>query len=342
MSHGSVQCWGRNDSGQLGLGHSNDIGDDELPSPSISTVPLGISAKQIAAGGDTTCALLIDDSLRCWGRNDFGQLGLGHSNSIGDNELPTDALARVQLGGTPISVAVAGDHTCALLSTNEVRCWGHNSRGELGIGSTDNIGDNELPSSARTISFPDDGKLVALTAGGYHTCVHEESVTYGSINRCWGYDGDGSLGVGYIEDKPLALGSGWPYVYWGFPIDQLSCGLEHTCVLLDSHNLRCFGLNEMAQLGLPSMAPLGTVAPPNSVAPIDFGADSQGATAYATLIATGAYHSCALLNTGELRCWGMNADGQLGFGYKSAPPTTYVGGTPDTTPGKLPAVKVFP
>jgi alpha-tubulin suppressor-like RCC1 family protein len=339
---GSVQCWGRNDFGQLGLGHANDIGDDELPAVSVSKVPLGVSVKQLAAGGDTTCVLLDDDTVRCWGRNDFGQLGLGHTNNIGDNELPTAANAQVSLGGTAIGLAVAGDHTCALLATNDVRCWGDNRLGELGIGNTDNIGDDELPTAADTISFNDDGQLISITAGGYHTCVHEESSMLGSISRCWGYDGDGSLGVGFIADRPLALGNDWPYSSWNFPIVQLSCGAEHTCVYLYSHDLRCFGGNEVAQLGLPNIYSLGDVGPPIAASPIDFGVDAKGGPVYTILFATGALHNCAQVNTGDVHCWGMNADGQLGLGYSSPGQYGYVGGDPQSVPGKLPAVQIFP
>jgi alpha-tubulin suppressor-like RCC1 family protein len=102
------------------------------------------------------------------------------------------------------------------------------------------------------------------------------------------------------------------------------------------------GLNEAAQLGLPNMSPLGTDAPPNSVAAIDFGVDGKGVPICATLVGVGAFHNCALLNTREIRCWGMNSDGQLGLGYSSPRPYGFVGGSPDTVPGKLPAVQVFP
>ena len=342
MAGGSVQCWGRNDFGQLGLGHANDIGDDEVPTAAVSKVPLGATAKLIAAGGDSTCTLLADNSLRCWGRNDFGQLGLGHTDNIGDDELPTAANAQVSLGGTPTALALAGDHDCALLDTNGIRCWGRNDLGQLGIGSTSNIGDNELPSTTTPITFIEKGPIVGLTAGGDHTCVQIDSTAFGSLSSCWGYNGDGSLGVASFDEKPLALAGDWPPGSWGFPIVRLVCGAKHTCLLLSSHDLRCFGLNDYAQLGLPRLGPLGTNAPPNNAAPIDFGLDSKGIPAYATLFATGSYHNCALLNTGEVRCWGMNLDGQLGLAFTSPAPTGYLGGAPDTVPGKLPAVEILP
>jgi len=343
LEDGSLACWGRNDFGQLGLGHSRDIGDDEKPGATQSRVPLGKGVRQVAAGGDTTCALLDDESTRCWGRNDFGQLGLGHTRSVGDDELPTAGNAEVALSGTATQLAVAGDHTCALLDSNEVRCWGDNRLGELGLGHTNNIGDDELPVAAPALSFAlrEPGPILRITAGGYHTCIQVNSTTMGSIDLCWGYDGDGSLGVGYVEPSVLMPADGWPTGAWAMPIDTIACGYEHTCVSLYDHDLRCFGLNGVAQLGLPSLSSLGAASPPINTPPIDFGKDSTGRSAYSVLFAVGAFHNCALLNTGEVHCWGLNADGQLGLGFKSSGASGFVGGDPSSTPGKTPAVKVI-
>jgi cysteine-rich repeat protein len=340
MTDGSVQCWGSNMRGQLGLGHTNDVGDDEPPLPAASRVPLGKPAKEIAAGGDTTCALLDDDTVRCWGRNDFGQLGLGHTQDVGDGEIPSASAADVPIGGRPIALAVAQDHACALLDVNQVRCWGRNDLGQLGLGHTRNIGDDELPSTSGTVSYLDNGPLVAITAGGFHTCVREESSVLGSISRCWGYNGDGSLCVGYTEAKPTARGNEWPYMYWFSPIVRLAAGAEHMCVLLNNETFRCCGGNEVAQLGLSNIASLGDNEPPDTGPPVDFGA---GATrpAFPVLFATGALHNCALLDTGSVRCWGMNADGQVGLGYASTSPFGYVGGDAASIPARLPSVAVF-
>ena len=341
MADRSVQCWGANRRGQLGLGHSKDIGDDEHPTAAVAKVPLGKAVKQIAAGGDTTCALLADDTVRCWGRNDFGQLGLGHARDIGDDETPTAAQAGVSLGARPVALAVAQDHACALLATNQVRCWGRNDKAQLGIGSTNNIGDDELPTAGRTVGFPDNGPLVAITAGGFHTCVREESDVLGSISRCWGYNGDGSMCIGWSEADLLRTGDGWPYVRWASAIVDLGAGAEHLCVLLRNRDFRCCGRNDIAQLGLDHLEAQGDNEPPDAFPPIDFGLDAAGRPAFAVLFAAGALHNCALLNTGRVRCWGFNVAGQLGLGFASDPPWGHVGGTPDTIPSKLPSVDVF-
>ncbi len=143
---GSVRCWGYNGRGQLGYGHTNAIGDDESPA-SAGDVNVGETVIQIATGRNHTCALLTDGSVRCWGYNGRGQLGYGHTNTIGDDESPASA-GDVNVGETVIQIATGRNHTCALLTDGSVRCWGYNGRGQLGYGHTNTIGDDESPASA--------------------------------------------------------------------------------------------------------------------------------------------------------------------------------------------------
>jgi alpha-tubulin suppressor-like RCC1 family protein len=149
LEGGAVRCWGANESGQLGYGHTKNIGDDELPD-TAGEVPLGAPALQIAAGVSSTCALLELGAVRCWGANDTGQLGYGHTNNIGDDETPASA-GDVPIGGFAVQVGT-GWHTCALLTTGAVRCWGANQVGQLGYGHTNNIGDDETPASVGDVA----------------------------------------------------------------------------------------------------------------------------------------------------------------------------------------------
>jgi alpha-tubulin suppressor-like RCC1 family protein len=154
LSDGSVKCWG-GIGGKLGYGNADFV---ETPSSagtlSLSTRP-GITARQLAAGSDHTCALLSDGSVTCWGNNDFGQLGYGNTDAIGDDELPSAAGAVSVTnapGVTVVQIAAGGFHTCALLSDASVKCWGDGGSGELGYGNTHNVGDDELPSSVGGVS----------------------------------------------------------------------------------------------------------------------------------------------------------------------------------------------
>jgi hypothetical protein len=164
LESGAVRCWGRNAHGQLGLGHTFPIGDDETPA-SVASVTTGGIALQLATGAEHTCALLSPGVLKCWGRNESGQLGRGNTPS-----LSTPPGTPVDLGGSmAFQVSTGAWHTCALPSSGEPRCWGRNTHGQLGLGNTYNLGDNEPPSgSALTTPLPPQVVEIqsAATAGG--------------------------------------------------------------------------------------------------------------------------------------------------------------------------------
>lgn len=186
MESGGVRCWGSGQTGALGYENLDIVGDDETPA-SAGDVSLGEGAKQLDAGAGITCALLESGSVRCWGGGAAGALGLGTTNDVGDDEVPS-AVPTVNVGGPASQLAVGVGHACALLTTGNVRCWGSNSSGQLGYGNTNNIGDNETPASA--------GSVIQLSAGGFHTCALLDT---GSV-RCWGLNNSGQLGYGNTND----------------------------------------------------------------------------------------------------------------------------------------------
>ncbi len=146
---------------------------------------------QLAAGAGHTCALLATGKVRCWGRNESGQLGYGNVTKIGDNEPPASA-GDVDVGG-PVAKITAGEvHTCALLADGNVRCWGWNYHGALGLGNRENVGDNETPASAGNAAIGGTVMDIAAGIGGLHTCVR---LTDGHV-RCWGMGGSAQLGYG--------------------------------------------------------------------------------------------------------------------------------------------------
>lgn len=149
LSDGTIRCWGsRLDAGYGNvLGHANDeIGDDEPPSK-IRPLDVGGKAVALAAGSFHTCALLDGGAMRCWGRSESGALGYGNRVDIGDDEAPA-AAGDVPVGGKVVQIAAGGSHTCALLETGALRCWGEGRDGALGYGDTDSIGDTEKPADA--------------------------------------------------------------------------------------------------------------------------------------------------------------------------------------------------
>jgi alpha-tubulin suppressor-like RCC1 family protein len=131
LDDGGVKCWGGNAYGQLGQGDTTprDLTDE------LTSIALGQPATAISAGSEHTCAILADGSVKCWGRNDDGQLGIGTVEAMGDGAGEMAALTAVDLGTGRTAVAIdAGWHTCALLDNGGVKCWGRNLAGELGQG----------------------------------------------------------------------------------------------------------------------------------------------------------------------------------------------------------------
>ncbi|HMJ12622.1 MAG TPA: hypothetical protein VK524_14455, partial [Polyangiaceae bacterium] len=178
LSDGSVRCWGSNSYGQLGYGDTRTRGlnADELGA-ALPKVQLGTgrTARKIAAGNGHSCALLDDGSVKCWGRNHAGQLGIGTGDNRGDeaNEMG-DTLPRVELGtGRTARAIYAGSfHTCALLDNATVKCWGHNQHGQLGLGDVENRGDSagELGNALPEVKLGG-GSVVSIYAGGYSSCA---------------------------------------------------------------------------------------------------------------------------------------------------------------------------
>ena len=142
LKSGGIKCWGKNDLGQLGLGHDRNIGDDTGETGmALVSVNLGSRAERIFAGQSHVCALLREGRIRCWGANESGQLGYGHTDSVGRQDAPFLA-GNVPVGGQVVDMALGSKHTCALLNDQSVKCWGHGNYN--GRGTT--IGDDEWPS----------------------------------------------------------------------------------------------------------------------------------------------------------------------------------------------------
>ena len=127
LTVGSTKCWGGNGNGQLGIGSTTNQN-----TPQSVDFGSGRTAVVIDAGHYHTCAILDDASLRCWGYNAFGGLGIGN---FGGSATSPQA---VNIGSDVVSIAAGTDHTCAILDDGTLKCWGGNGDGQLGIGSTTN------------------------------------------------------------------------------------------------------------------------------------------------------------------------------------------------------------
>ncbi|MBK7318992.1 S-layer homology domain-containing protein [Candidatus Villigracilis affinis] len=172
---GGVMCWGSNSNGQLGNNNSNN------PSPiPVNVVGLSSGVVAIAAGSSHTCALTALGGIKCWGNNQFGQLG---NNTFADESLlPVDV---VGLPSGVVSIATGEHHTCALTSTGGMMCWGDNDNGQLG--------NNSLTVSAVPVNVSGLSSGVSyMTGARWHTCA----LTSDGGGMCWGANDFGQLGDG--------------------------------------------------------------------------------------------------------------------------------------------------
>jgi alpha-tubulin suppressor-like RCC1 family protein len=298
---GALRCWGRNSEGQLG---------DPATTAWMSGTPVPVSgidtATQVTGGGFHTCALLQDGTVRCWGQNDYGQLGNG---TISSAQVPNPTPVEVSGITTAIAVTAGGYHACALLQNGTVRCWGQNDYGQLGDGAV--ITPQTRPPTPRPTPNPVEVRgittAVAVKAGIFHTCALLRDGTM----QCWGWNDYFQLG------EPAAVNaSSTPVTVSGITPAALAPGAEHTCVLLRDATVDCWGDNNYGQNGNGSERRI--FAPPTAAV--------TGITT-ATAVTSGAEHSCALLTGGTVQCWGRGGAGRLGNGSTTDAftPVTVVG-----------------
>ena len=324
LDTGQVRCWGSNDTGQLGQGNTNDIGD----SPGETTVAVdlgpGRTAVAVDAGVAHTCAILDTGQVRCWGYNSAGQLGQGNTNDIGDNSGETTVLIDLGLGRTATAISAGGSTTCVILDTGNLSCWGLNDQGQLLQGNTNNIGDN--PGETTVVVDLGLGQTAtAVSLGRRHVCAIRSD---GQL-RCWGSSSDGQLGLGRTTpfgDGPGEVTGGQVALPAGRTALSVAAGDYHTCTVLDSGELRCWGYNQYGELGQGNMATYGN----------DPGESTLGVSIDAPVrsVVGGAYFTCAVTGTG-LRCWGADDYGDLAQGSLSI-----YGTNPGEVPSALPPVNL--
>ncbi|WP_083195193.1 hypothetical protein [Pararhodobacter sp. CCB-MM2] len=272
---GGVWCWGDGSFGELGIG----------PRPRHSIIPrqvrnLPAPVSRVSAGDGTTCAVTTEGAALCWGYNGSGQVGDGTRRT---RRLPTPVAG---LDSNVADISTNGWHSCALLNTTQVMCWGSNISGELGLGH------NRDQTRPRLVAG--DHHAIAISVGSDHTCLIDEN----TLAHCWGSGVFGELGIGSFRSHnvPVQLPdlSG---------ISQIDLGQSHSCALLIDGELRCWGLNDEGQLGN------GSTRERNQPVRVRIAVRDQPLA-----ISAGASGTCAVVNNGQVRCWGWNFYGQIGNG----------------------------
>ena len=259
---GEAYCWGRNDTYALGNGAMRR-----------SNIPVLVTGGQmfraVAAGGDHACGVAVDGAAYCWGSNQEGQLGTGDTSS---SPLPLPVAGSLRF----LSITAGDDHTCALTVDSLAYCWGSNGRGQLGTGRRDRS------LTPQPVAYHRHWR--SLSAGARHTCgiaIDDRPTAY-----CWGDNFHG-------QSAPSGYRTLWAptFVGDGYNLLRVSAGRWHTCYVWGRslNTVTCVGANFDRQLG---------------------------ANVYGRYVrvSAGDAHTCGLVETGEVYCWGRNASGQLGDG----------------------------
>ena len=272
LSDGTIKCWGQGTYGQLGNGSLN--------SSSTPVTVTGIStATAISAGMLHTCALLSGGTVSCWGYNASRQLG----NSVG--AFPTASAPVTVTGLSSVNkVSAGGFHNCALTSAGAVKCWGDNSSGQLGNGSSTN---SFSPVAVTGLS----SGVSDISAGELHACA----VISGAV-KCWGDNTYGQLGTGNTTT------SSTPVSVAGLSTaSTVAAAFPFTCALITDQTVKCWGRNTEGEIGDTSST--------DRLSPTTV----TGVNTVSSLSASGL-NACAVLSSGLTTCWGYNGSGQIGNG----------------------------
>ena len=309
LDDGSVKCWGYNYFGQLGIGNTTD-----MYTPTDVDIGAGRTAISIAAGALTTCVILDDYSLKCWGWNQYGQLGIG--NNI-DQSLPQ--YVDLGIGRSAMAISLGGRHTCAILDDASLKCWGGNTKGQLGLGYQNaTLGHN----NPQIVNLGVDRKAVLLSTGIFNTCAVLDDTTL----KCWGY---GALGLGNsssIIDTPQAVDIG---VGNAVAVNSAGSGSQsHTCAILAAPSIG-YSINTTGDRGPTSTyestmmcwgAINGNGWPNNQGLYTQNYPVSRSESNVLSIIAIdkGSEHTCIILYNNSLSCFGGQNSGLMGNGLSSS------------------------
>lgn len=235
LSDKTVKCWGSNNNGNLGTGDTS-----HRYSPTTVVGLSGVKKVVMNEGQNTieTCALLESGSIKCWGWNGYGELGVGDTNSryyattVRNITTATDVVMAGSYG--------YGTHTCALLADATVQCWGYNNYGQLGVGDTSNR------SSPVAVSGLTNVKKILINRG---TAYSTYALTNDGRIYSWGFNSYGELGVGDTSHRytPVLIPNltnvtDLSSVGWG--------GIGSVCATLSDKTVKCWGYNAQGQLGV--------------------------------------------------------------------------------------------
>ncbi|MEI7917847.1 MAG: prepilin-type N-terminal cleavage/methylation domain-containing protein [Candidatus Saccharibacteria bacterium] len=293
-SDDKAYCWGNNDYGQLG---NNSITTSRVPIPvNTSGVFSGKTITSIETGEAHTCAIASDNLVYCWGRNQLGALG---NNSTVESHVPVAVTSTGVLSGKTIkSLSSGADHTCVVASDNLAYCWGYNSNGQLGNGSTTQ---SNVPVAVATTGVLSGKTIKSISSGRNYTCV----IASDNLVYCWGAGTSGQLGNNAYLDSLTPVAVNTAGVLSGKTVKSISVGNYFTCLIASDDLAYCWGYNYSGQLGNNSATQQFSVPVAVNTAGLLNGKTIKS-------IASGASNACAIASDNLSYCWGVNNAGQLG------------------------------
>ena len=286
---GTAWCWGRGESGQLGVPAPTTVCNLDAGVAACSMVPVAVGGGRtfttLTAGVAHNCALTSDGTAYCWGSNSSGQLG---DDSLTPRSAPVPVATTLKFA----SIDAGATHTCALTSSGTAYCWGLNIVGALG--------DNTTTPRSVPVAVVGGHIFKSIHAGGFalgHTCA----LTHDGVAYCWGENVRGQLGRGTspnVEAHPTPAP-----VTGGLTFASLTVGLgRHSCGIATGGTAYCWGENGFGGLGdgtsVHSSSPVAVTGGLNFIQ-----------------LAAGGFtggHTCGRASTGAAYCWGENGAGQLG------------------------------
>ncbi|WP_020379459.1 S-layer homology domain-containing protein [Candidatus Microthrix parvicella] len=287
-TNGTVKCWG--------TARLENVNGTDRNTPTPVAGLRNVTA--ITAGGNHTCALTTNGTVKCWGYNTYGQLG---------DDTTTDRLTPTPVAGLTNVTSITGagasleGHTCATLTNNTVKCWGNNSKGQLGDGTTTN---RLTPTTVTGLT-----NVATISAGARHTCATLTNNTA----KCWGSNLYSQLGSPKSGDTSMRTS---PTQVTGLTnATTIAAGNDHTCATINNGSAQCWGWNPYGQLGDGTEYTERTTPKPVTGL-IDV-----------TTITAGGLYTCATITNNTAKCWGSNVEGQLGDGTttKRLTPTPVTG-----------------
>ena len=302
-SDGRIYAWGRNTSGELGIGTTLARSNVPIAVKTIGTPMDRKVIKQVEGGGryegSHSIALASDGTVYTWGFNQYGQLG---NNTTTNSRSPI----AVQTAGTPLAgktivqIAAGADHSLALDSDGALYAWGSNAYGQLGNGTTTN---SSVPVAVKIAGTPLAGKTIVQIAAGAN---HNMALTSDGAVYTWGWNYHGQLGNNTKTNSNTIVAVrtiGTPLA--GKKIVKITAGQGHSLALTDGGMVYTWGRNDTGQLG--NNATTDAMLP---VAVTVTGTPMSNKTIVE--IASGARHSLAIDSSGKVYAWGHNGSGQLG------------------------------